>query len=523
MKKFISAVISCCVIVFAMSFSGTAEAAESNPLYQGINGFSSEVFRKTYNQDGYKGKNMVMSPLSIYSDIAMFNNGTANNTHSEILSMLQSGDPTITQASLNDFFNQYMQRAAIDPAVNMASCVYLSDDESLHVNQDFVETVKSFYDAEVFSAPPDQTTIARINNWASENTNEAIDEVVNPEVINPYTAAVLLNAIAFDGVWEEPYEEYQIESEQFTNYDGSATQVDFLTDGADGYYEDEMSVAFSRPYQSNYDFIGILPNEDVGVDKYIESMDGNTIGKLLENYHSSSFELKVVTKIPKFEFDNNIGLNETLQDMGMNEAFSKGQADLSNLATWTDNIFVTSVEQFSHIKLDENGTKAEAVTGTVTGTSSVPRRISIYLDRPFVFVIYDKVNKMPLFIGTVCDMSGNASENSYDTDVTADRNSSLSESSDSSRSSLVSESSNTSKNGSASESSSINKNASVSESSNSTIGTDESIVSESETTSSDITAANNKHTVPYTGAIVGGIVICLAVISFLAVKKRSHK
>ena len=520
MKRTISGIIACCIIFTALLPAITASAEADDNVNQAICNFCSDLFKRTY-RDGNSGRNMIVSPLSLYADVAMLDNGAVNNTQSEILSMLQSGDSTITQADLNEYFKQYMAFTANGDTVNMANLIYFSDSDNIMINENFVNTAKDYYNADVFTAPPNNDTIDRINNWASENTNRAIDKVVGNDDVNPDTVSVLLNAIAFNGVWENKFADDQIRKKQFSNYTGSTTEVEFLSDTVDSYYQDDNAVAFTRPYDGNYEFIGILPNEEIGVDKYIETMDGSTIDNLLANRLDDSAKIM----IPKFEFDNDLDLKSTMIDMGMPEAFMPGTADFSELVT-ADNgsPYISKVKQLTHVKLDENGTKAEAVTVIIMSKNAVALEdYEIYLDRPFVFVIYDKVNKMPLFIGTVCDMSDNASENSYDTDVTADRNSSLSESSDSSRSSLVSESSNTSKNGSASESSSINKNASVSESSNSTIGTDESIVSESETTSSDITAANNKHTVPYTGAIVGGIVICLAVISFLAVKKRSHK
>ncbi len=404
MKKTISVLLACYLVFSVLSISITTSADEDNNVSRAIGNFSSELFKHTYQQ-GNIGKNMIVSPLSLYTDTAMLDNGAANQTQSEILSMLQGGDENITQDDLNNYFKNYMQSISNDKIVNMANCVYFSDRDDIKINNGFVKTAKNFYYAEVFQAPPDNSTINRINNWASDNTNGAIKDIVGNDDINEETNSVLLNAVAFYGEWEDKYTDSQIRSFPFNNYDGSTYEADFLCDTLDTYYSDDKAVAFTRPYKGDYEFIAILPNEDVGIDKYIETMDGSTINNLLNNSNWAD----VYTRIPKFEFNNDLILNDTLRKMGMVEAFDFSKADFSQLAPSTDkNTYISNVKQKTHIRLDENGTKAEAVTvydDIVYGAAQPWEEIEIYLDRPFIFMIYDTLNSQPLFIGTVCELS----------------------------------------------------------------------------------------------------------------------
>ena len=60
------------------------------------------------------------------------------------------------------------------------------------------------------------------------------------------------------------------------------------------------------------------------------------------------------------------------------------------------------------IKLNEDGTKAAAVTAVVADTASAepPEVHRVVLDRPFVYMIVDTHANLPLFLGTVTQMNG---------------------------------------------------------------------------------------------------------------------
>ena len=57
------------------------------------------------------------------------------------------------------------------------------------------------------------------------------------------------------------------------------------------------------------------------------------------------------------------------------------------------------------LELDENGTKAAAVTAIMMETCEAvmePKQVkTVYLDRPFAFLIYDEANQQILFVGKV--------------------------------------------------------------------------------------------------------------------------
>ena len=96
--------------------------------------------------------------------------------------------------------------------------------------------------------------------------------------------------------------------------------------------------------------------------------------------------------------------------MGMKKAFDKDADFFKMLDPETINpdliLYIGSVIQKTHIELDENGTKAAAVTiidmkcETTSVREPEPRK-RVILDRPFAFAIMDTETGTPVFAGIV--------------------------------------------------------------------------------------------------------------------------
>ena len=233
-----------------------------------------------------------------------------------------------------------------------------------------------------------------------------IPSILSENSLTPDMAAVLLNAVSFKAEWQEQYKKKDIKQETFRCYDGSEKETDFLIGEESCYLSDDNAVGFMKSYsrssgKEDYRFIAILPDEDIGIDEYIANMDDSTISELVDSRTYSTIE----TKIPKFGFDCTYSLENQLKAMGIVSAFG-GNADLSGMFD-SYNTAISEVIHKTHIKLDENGTEAAAVTEiSIKVTAIMPREPleRIVLDRPFIFVIYDMNNSVPIFIGTVCDI-----------------------------------------------------------------------------------------------------------------------
>ena len=106
--------------------------------------------------------------------------------------------------------------------------------------------------------------------------------------------------------------------------------------------------------------------------------------------------------MPKLNFETSATLNDMLSDLGLKNIFSN-DADFSGIAD--KNTKVSAVLQKTKLELDENGTKAAAVTAAVMECMSAmapdPVVKSVELTRPFAFLIFDEMNNEILFMGKV--------------------------------------------------------------------------------------------------------------------------
>jgi serpin B len=93
--------------------------------------------------------------------------------------------------------------------------------------------------------------------------------------------------------------------------------------------------------------------------------------------------------------------------MGITDAFDSDRADFFDLGQYAGgNIFINRVLHKTFIAVDEKGTKAGAATVVemVTGSAAMQEPPTVYLDRPFVYMLIDCETNLPIFIGTVVDI-----------------------------------------------------------------------------------------------------------------------
>jgi serpin B len=174
----------------------------------------------------------------------------------------------------------------------------------------------------------------------------------------------------------------------------------FAYAAGDGYQAVEL------PYQGDrMAMIILLP--DAG---NFEAVENELSAEQFESMLGSLEQVEVVLSMPRFEYTSDFNLNETLTAMGMPDAFNPDLADFSGMldpASLPDaeKLFISDVLHKAFVKLDESGTEAAAATAVIMGVTSAPADLPVEfkVDRPFVYLIYDKDTHSILFVGRVLD------------------------------------------------------------------------------------------------------------------------
>lgn len=366
------------------------KVALGNAFYEDQLAFSWELFQKSAK---VKAENILISPASVATALSMVANGAAGKTAEEILSAL--GASTAKEQNERIYSWQESLKSKGDVQYKDANSIWIRDIPELRVNDGFLSGNVSYYDAQVFKAPFDKSTVSQINGWVDEKTEGMIPKIINR--LDAQAAMMLINALSFDGKWQKEYKEVQDQS--FTALDGKLQDAKMMRSTESAYLENESAIGFLRPYNDQYSFGALLPKEKEGFEDYIQNLTTEEFGALISNPQYGLVE----AALPKFKNEYRIELNELLSDMGMGSAFSMEEADFSKIAEFP--LYISSVLHQTAIEVDEQGTKASAVTGLGANGSSAPaEKKQVILDRPFIYFILDTNTNLPIFIGTVTSL-----------------------------------------------------------------------------------------------------------------------
>lgn len=356
---------------------------------------------RLFNASDSGNENTLISPLSVLYALSMTANGARAETLEQIESVLG-----ISVEDLNLYLYSYMNSLPDNEKskLSLANSVWFNEDKRFKVNQNFLQTNADYYSADIYKTPFNNETCDDINNWINQKTDGMITEVLDN--IPAEAIMYLINALAFEAEWESAYEKSQVKDGKFTNQSCKKTETEFMYNTEHRYLEDKNAKGFIKYYENrDYAFVAMLPNEGISVSEYMESLDGEALNNLLNN----PIRTTVYTSIPKFETGFDVEMSKILKSMGMTDAFDQKSADFKNLGTSTDgNIYIYRVLHKTFISVAEKGTKAGAATifeaTDKSSSNETEKPKQVYLDRPFVYMIVDCENNIPLFIGTMLNI-----------------------------------------------------------------------------------------------------------------------
>ncbi|MCM1090997.1 MAG: hypothetical protein NC413_09135 [Muribaculum sp.] len=352
-------------------------------------------------------ENTMVSPLSLDMALGLVAGGAQGKTKEELQAYLGREDyGSFAKAymefaeGLNYGDSEQADMGGYRMAYEIANSIWVKDDRKLV--EDYVAKMQEQYQAEIasvsFAPAQAANTVSRINGWCKEKTHDLIPSVLSEDDISEDMAAILVNSLYFESPWAESW---KLVPHTFTDLDGKESNQEMLTDTLGVYYENEYATAFSKPYMNGMEFVGILPKAEGEFS--VQDLD---LESLLKN---GSTEYDVLAMMPKLNFEttanNVVGI---LRAQGVETVFDAAESDLSGLIQMGGGevTYISDIIQKCKLELDEDGTRAAAVTMAMARFNSVKmpevkEQKEVYLDRPFAFMIYDSENEQIVFIGKV--------------------------------------------------------------------------------------------------------------------------
>jgi serpin B len=377
-----------------------ATDAETAELVVGNSAFAFDLYQRLREeQDG----NLFYSPYSISLALAMTYAGARGETEQQMATTMHY---TLPRERLHPAFN------ALDTALtsygddkdedafqlNIASAIW--GQEGYKFLPTFLDTLAENYGAGLRTLDfVNKTEAARqtINDWVSDQTEEKIQDLIPKGMLDPLVRLVLTNAIYFNGKWVLPFEKSNTHDEPFTLLDGSTVSVPMMSQiGNFKYAEGNGYQAVESPYRdSSVAMLFILPEAG-----RFEEMQGTFSAESVTAITEDLTPQQVRLFVPKFTFESEFNLSETLIQLGMPAAF--GNADFSGM-TGNRDLFISDVVHKAFVAVDEEGTEAAAATAVIMkkGAPMIEDAILMKLDHPFLFLIRDNDTGTILFIGRV--------------------------------------------------------------------------------------------------------------------------
>jgi serpin B len=157
------------------------------------------------------------------------------------------------------------------------------------------------------------------------------------------------------------------------------------------------TLAAELPYGGDaFVMTAILPPQNADINTFIDALTP----QLLQALTSEMSDAPMLLRLPKFRLAWEDELNDELKSLGMQRAFVPDGADFTPLsASLGRHLYVSKVRQKTFVDVNEEGTEAAAVTSVDIGVTSAPS--SVDFNRPFVFVIRERLSGTILFIGKI--------------------------------------------------------------------------------------------------------------------------
>ncbi len=397
MKKIIFVLIILLFAVSMPSLSFSQDTGNSN------NELAVMLYKEIAAKD--PSSSVFFSPFSIYMAFGMVYEGAGGDTAGEIQSVFNflQNDKERGEA-FKKIYNELNKKDA-PYEISTANALFMQ--KYFSVLPAYKDILTEYYNAEAKSLDfcKASESAEMINAWVSQQTRGRINSIVQPEDLNCDISLILANAIYFKGFWEQKFDKAKTTKDDFYVTPGETIKVDMmvleniLQELYFNYMENDLIQMIELPYKGDdLSMFILLPKKSKsGMEELEKVLTTENLSDWQKNLNSAY----VWVYLPKFELEVGYSLNSFLEASGIKKAFSPS-AEFSKITT-KSNLYISGALHKSFIKVDEEGSEAAAVTGTVIQPVSLKpsklKPIIFRADRPFIFMIQHKKSGAILFMG----------------------------------------------------------------------------------------------------------------------------
>jgi serpin B len=254
------------------------------------------------------------------------------------------------------------------------------------------------HDADFVAAP--EAARGEINRVIAEQTAGKIADLLPPGSINRRSRLVLANAVYLKAAWAQTFDEKATADAPFypDGQDRPSVTVRMMHGtAARSYLSRDGYQAVLLPYaDARLAMAVVLPDGPLATLSPIIAADG------LRGLLAGATRHQVTLSLPKFRLEARFNLIPVLQQLGVRLAFTN-DADFGGI-TEDAELLITTIAHEAYIDVNERGTEAAAATAVgflAAAAMRPPPKVTVTVDRPFLFAIVDMTTWLPLFLGQV--------------------------------------------------------------------------------------------------------------------------
>ncbi|HUI94332.1 MAG TPA: serpin family protein [Xanthobacteraceae bacterium] len=268
------------------------------------------------------------------------------------------------------------------------------------VSPQYAALLEASYRAQVFRG----ADLDAINRWVDRQTEGKIEKILDQ--IDPETPAVILNAVYFKAAWQAPFSREATNDSDFHLASRQTVKVSMMH--RTGYYQMIARPGYRAirlPYSVDaLAMMVVVPDDVDGVDKVGRALDAEALTALFRDLTERK---TVELALPRFKIGFRAELGKLFKQAGMRRAFDGSRADFSGMTGGSGGavpFYIGEVVHRAVIDVTEEGTEAAAATAVAMMAASMPSRIEqLAVDRPFLFYITDEATGAILFQGRISD------------------------------------------------------------------------------------------------------------------------
>jgi len=372
--------------------------------------------------------NIVFSPFSLHSVVAMLISGATNNskTQNELLGAFGKHRNIQNIEKTYESLIENYSKGDLDQILTFGNRLWTTKKHYLAIDQDYLLRIRNFYGADIryfATTNPEKN----VNDWVKETTKGKIKKIVDQ--ISPTSVLLIGNALYFKDAWQLVFEDG--ECIEFTNDNGKKVSTRMMTRDSKKQIAAQFTssivgdstkfLTVSIPYKfgkGRFEMIIIMPNHYRGLKFFYNvaqrleksSAEGNILNEALDalNRRENLSENHVIN-MPSFKVDSNIDVEKHLRKLGINAAFDDG--GFKGIVKEND-FKVSQVKHRAVVEVTKDGTEGAAASAIeivpLAASISLPKTINI--DKPFLFFIRDTVLKTLLFTGKYTNLEPTADQ-----------------------------------------------------------------------------------------------------------------